>query len=198
MTILAAGIFTRYVLENPYLLGGLLLLVGALIAWQGLREGRTDRLRQAAIPLVLAVVVLLVGAMVVTPGERGRTVARELVDRVVAEDLVGTMDLFAEDATLHVGTGSIGQDRDAILTNASRLADRFTIEGNRITRLDAETSGRGRATVHVGCLTTTDMFHGTSAWTLEVKRTEDGDWLVRRLVWDSINGQSPGAVRGVR
>lgn len=183
---------TRYVLENPYPLGGLLLVVGAVLAWHGLREGRSDRLKQAAVPMAIAVIVLLLGTLVVTPGERGRNVARELVDHVVAEDLVATMDMFANDATLHIGAGNIGRDRDAILANVSRLAQRYEIESNRITRLSTETTGKNTATIRLTCMTETDVYGGVTAWTLDVERTEDGEWLVRRLVWESINGQSPG------
>jgi hypothetical protein len=191
----SSGPFTRHVLENPYPLGIGLILIGLVLGWLALREGRANRLVHAVVPLGLGLVALGIGAAVVTPGERGRAATLELVDRVVSEDVVGAMDLFADEATIHFGSASnVGQEHDEILRRLSRFTARYEIERNRVTDLKMATLDRDRAVVRLGCLTTSSTFHGPSVWEVEVERDDEGTWLVRRIVCISIGGQTPSSI----
>ncbi|MDY7108765.1 MAG: hypothetical protein SYC29_09020, partial [Planctomycetota bacterium] len=82
------GLLTRYVLENPYPLGAGLLVIALVVGWLGLRDGRSDRMIIAVASVLLAAGVIAAGLLVVTSGEHGRRVTRDLVEAAVTEDLV--------------------------------------------------------------------------------------------------------------
>ena len=190
------SLLTRHVLENPWPLGMGLLLVAVVIGWTSLRRGRLDRLRLAAVPLILGMLVLAMGAAVVTAGEHGRRLVRDLSDRLVTEDLVGVVGLFTCDAAIHLGSRrNVAHDLDFLRASLSRLTDRYPIESNRITRLDAHTTDRDHATIDVGCRTDAGGFTHASHHVLEVERQPDGSWKIVRLTLLSINGQPPGSLR---
>ena len=97
------GLFTRYVLENPYPLGFALLALAAVLGWTVLRGGRRERLVTAGILAVIGGGLLVVGAVVVTSGEHARRVVLDVVDAAVAGDVGTAGSLFADDATLALG-----------------------------------------------------------------------------------------------
>lgn len=187
------NLFTRYVLENCYPLAIVLVLVGLVIGWLALREGRLDRLRLAAVPLVLGVVTAAAGMLVVTPAEHAGVVIRDLVDDVVAGDVTGTMRHFSEDASLQFGTTrNPARDVEGILAVLDRFVGSVTIESNRITRLRAYTTSGETATVHLGNWTETERFGpARSQCVVDVKKTPDGAWKVDRVTVVSVNGQGP-------
>jgi ketosteroid isomerase-like protein len=186
------SLLTRYVLENPYPVGVGLLLVGLLIGWVGLRDGRAERLRLALLPLALGAGVLVAGLTVVTSGERARRVVRDLVAAVAEEDLVAAVSHLTDDAVLHLGREpSVGRDLDFIVSGLSRFADRYEVESNLIMRSRAYTETRDRATVHLVCRTITERFGPTvSQWVVVVERRGEA-WKVSRLRLVSINGRPP-------
>jgi len=146
------GLWTRFVLENPYPLGGGLLVIGVVLAWVGLREGQGQRIRIAALPLLLGAAVLLLGWQVRTSGERARAVTRELVDAVVDGDLVAADSVFAADALFHFGSPrNVAHDLAFIREQLSRFARRYSIEDNTITMLRGYTETADRASVHLAC-----------------------------------------------
>jgi hypothetical protein len=192
----SVDLVTRYIFENPYPLGVGLLILGVIIGWLGLREGRADRVRAAGAPLLLGAAALVTGFVVVTAGERAKSVTRDLVAAAVANDLTGASALVAPDATVHFGsTRNLGLDRNAIIDGLSRLSASYAIEDNRITMLKAYTESRERATVHLACWTSTVNYGGytPSQWVLEVERQSDGTWQVSRITCISISGQAPPA-----
>ena len=189
----AAGLLTRYVFENPYPLGAGLLLFAAIWGWLALRDGRLDRVRLTVLPLVLGAGVLAAGWGVVTAGERGRVLVRDLSDLVVARDLVGAVNQFADAATIHLGSPhNVGHDLDYLRGALSDLVARYAIESNRITSLDAYTTGADDATIHMACFTETNRFGGASQLVIDVARQPDGTWKIVRLTLVSVNGQPPG------
>jgi hypothetical protein len=191
------GLFTRYVLENPYALGIGLLVVALIVGWLGLRDGRRDRMVAALVSLLLAAGVLIAGLTIVTSGEHGRRVTRSLVEAVTAKDLVAADNLIADDAQLQLGaTTNISHDRDVIIDGLSRFADRYTIQDNRITMLDGYSESRQAATVHLACWTeaTGYGFYTPSQWVLRIERQDDGVWKVARITCISINSEPPPAL----
>ena len=190
----AASLLTRYLLENPYPLGGLLVAIGLVIAWLGLRDGRLDRVRLGLVPVAIGALVIGAGVAVVTAGERARIVVRDLVEAVVTNDLVGAVNQFSGDATLHLGsTRNPGLDLDGIRDRLSAFAMRYAVEENRITRLRAYTRGRDGATVHLACRTDAGGPYGAtpSQWVLDVRRQTDGTWKVRRMTLVTVAGRAP-------
>jgi len=182
------------VLENPWPPAIALLVVGAMIGWTGLREGRTDRIRLALLPIVIGAVALLIGGVVTTSGEHARRITRELVDSVVAGDVVEAEKRFAPGARLHLGaTTNVGLDLDYILDQLLKLEQRVTITSNDISSLRIFSESGERATVHLTCRTEVDAGYGPtpSEWVLVVERQADGAWQVTQLTCISINRSPP-------
>ena len=75
-----------------------------ILGWLGLREGLSTRVRVAWLLAFIGAAIMLAGALITTSGERAKGVTRALVDAAVAEDMVGALGLFSDDATLHVGS----------------------------------------------------------------------------------------------
>jgi hypothetical protein len=191
------GLFTRYVLENPYPLGVGLLVIAIILGWLGLRDGRSDRMIAAVAGLVLAAAVLVAGLVVVTSGEHGRRLTRRLVETALSKDLVGAANLLSDNARLQFGaTTNMSQDRDFIVSALSRFANRYSIEDNRITMLDGYSESRDAAEVHLACWTeaTGYGFYTPSQWVLRVERQDDGTWKVARITCISINAEPPPAL----
>ncbi len=61
---------TRYLFENPYPLGGLLLLAAAVLLFSGLRHGLRDRMSVGLVLALLGFAAIGTGWAVVTSGER--------------------------------------------------------------------------------------------------------------------------------
>ena len=191
------GLFTRYVLENPYPLGVGLLVVALIVGWLGLRDGRSDRIAISMVSLLLAAGVLAAGLLVATSGERARRVARQLVDAAVSKDLVGAANLLADDAQFQLGSvTNISHDRDFIIAGLSRFAGRYTIRDNKITMLNGYSESRDAATVHLACWTEANDYgmHTPSQWVLRIERQDDGTWKVTRITCISISGEPPPAL----
>ena len=105
-----------------------------------------------------AAAVVAAALAVTTSGERARAVTRELVDSVVAGDLVAAVDLFSDDATVSLGsTTSPAYDRDVIVSGLDR-ATRYDVADNRIRALRAYTVSGDEAEV---------LLHGLLASTLQ-------------------------------
>jgi hypothetical protein len=187
-----AGLWTRYVLENPWPVSIVLLAAGLIAAWLGLRDGRRDRIQLAAAAAGLAILIASIGSLVTTSGEHGRHITRRLVEAVIAGDHPVALALFAPDASLAFGSmTNPGIGLEAIADRLERLARRHTIASNRITRLRGYPRSAGEAEVHLACWTDAGMGYTPSQWVVHVARQPDGSWRVRRITCLSINGQAP-------
>lgn len=192
------GPVTRYVLENPYPLGAVLLVAALIVGWTALQGGDRRRLLVGGALLVAGALVLLVGRIVVTAGEHGEATTRAFVDAVVAEDLTGADGLLAPGATMSFGSPqNPGWDRDYLRGRISDTAARFDIETNRITMLRGYEREDGSAEVHLACWTEVDGGWGPTptSWVLRVREQPDGDWLIERIAWISANGQPVTGMR---
>ena len=186
-------------LENPYPAGLLMLALAVGLAWTALRIDRRERLAGAGILAGLGAVVLLVGAVVVTPGEEARRVVLAVVKAAETADIAEAGAHFSDDATLAFGSpNNPGYPRDAIQKNLDRLGDRYRITSNQITSLKAFTESPREATVHLGLRTTVEVGFGPMPtwWVLRVEKEPDGTWKIIRAAWVSVAGQTPSARLG--
>jgi hypothetical protein len=191
------GLFTRYVLENPYPLAGALVALALALAWIGLREGVYGRtkLRAAGVSAVLAAAVLITGILVITPGEHGVEVTRRLVSHAVNAEVSPAMALFAPGASLSIGsTRNPGVGIDSIRRQLERLESQYRVRSNTITTLRGYGESRDAATVHLACRTEVENGWGPtpSQWVLRVERQDGGEWLITRITAITIAGRTPG------
>ncbi len=194
------GLFTRYVLENPYPLGVLLLALAAGFAWTALRSDRPQRLRPAGILGVVGAAVLLTGTLVATAGEHAGGVTVAVVVAAVAADVSGAAALFADDARLSFGSPTNpGLPRGDIEARIDQLDGKYRIQSNQVTMLRAYTETSDRATVHLACFTTLERGFGPAPtqWVLRVQRQGDGTWKIAHVTWISYAGHSPASDLGL-
>jgi hypothetical protein len=191
------GFITRFVLENPWPLGGGLVAIGLAVTWLSVREGRLGRAKGALVPVVIGAAVLAAGFAVTTSGERARGVVGDFVDHVVAGDIVAASNLLAPGVSLHIGAETnVGRDYDFLVDGLSRFDERYTVESNSVGELKGYTTSGDDATVHLACMTRVAEGMGyptATRWVLRVSRQDDGRWLIDRMVFVSLNGQAaPG------
>jgi len=188
------NLFTRYVLENPWPLGLVLLGAGFVIGYLALRQGFMRRLAIAASMAALGALVIITAAFVTTAGERAEQVTRQLVEAATTNDLVTSANLIDPDATLHISSAqNPGLAYDTIIDRISELAASYAIEENDITHLAGYTESRDAATVQLACNTTVASFPypNLSQWELRVQRGTDGAWRVTKITWLTINTRTP-------
>ena len=187
-------LFTRYVLENPFPLGLLLLVLGAGLARSGLRTGLRPRLVAAAVAAVVGAAVMLAGTTVVTAGEHARRVVLEAVDAAVRADVAGVVALLADDAVLSLASpNNPGFPREAIERRLAGLAGKYRIASNRVTNLDAATVSRQRGEVNLVCRTELELGFGPmpTSWIVQVDRQTDGSWKIARVTWVTLATRTP-------
>jgi len=190
----STNLFTTYVLESPWLLAGLLLVVAAFLIYRGMREGLMRTAAAGGIVTVLALGVVLTGMLVTTAGEHSRNLVRAIVHAAEEGDVATVTMLFDDDATLHFDRPeNPGFAIDSLRRAAGTLADSNRIDGNVITQLRGYTVDRDRGIVHLTCRTTTRGSRGpvVSRWVIHVGRDDRGRWLATRITCVSIAGQSP-------
>lgn len=187
------SILTRFVLENPWPLGGGLLIVGLVIGYLALRDGRKDRMGVAATAFVLGGAVVAASFAVTTAGEHGKAITRSFVQAVADEDVTAATNLLADDARLQLGsTTNATLDLDTIIGRLSWLSGRVEIVNNDITMLKGFSETDDRAVVHLKCWTDTDGCYNTpSEWVLIVERQPDDTWAISRITCISIAGDAP-------
>ena len=140
------------------------------------------------------IAVFATGALVVTSGEHAAALTRDFVDAAAAGDISGAAAMLAPDARLTFGAPTNpGYARPAIDQRLDRLDDRYAVEDNQITMLDAYTIDADSAAVHLACRTMPVSGFGPvfSQWVLDIERQDDGSFMVVRILWISINGRSP-------
>ena len=190
----SVGLVTRFLLENPYPVGLVLLAVAVGLLWTGLREGRRERMVVGLIGIVLAAAVLTIGAMVVTSGERARRVTIELVEAAVAADVIDVMSHFADEATFAFASPTNpGFPLDYIRQQAVRLEAQYHIESNSITQLKAYSTSSDSAIVHLGCSTIAEQGYGPTPteWVLQMQRDDQGEFKIVHITWVSLAGNPP-------
>jgi hypothetical protein len=194
------GLITRYVLENPYPVGLLLLALAVGFAWTALRSERPQGLRVAGVLAAFGAAILLIGALVVTAGEQARRVTLAVVDAAVAGDVAEAGSHFADDARLSFGSpNNPSLPRRDIQSRIDQLDGKYRIQSNQVTMLRAYTESSERATVHLACRTTLERGFGPAptSWLLRVERQDDGTWKITHVTWIALAGRSPGSDAGL-
>ena len=187
-------LFTRYVLENPYPTGVMMLAVGAGLAWTTLGAEDRRRLIVAGVVATVGAAILGIGAIVVTPGEHARRVVLEVVDAAVQADIPRATAAFADAAVLSMGSPSNpGYPRDSISQRLEGLAGRYRIASNRITSLESSTESRQRGVVRLACRTELQLGFGPvpTSWVVQVERQPDGTWKISRVTWLKLASRTP-------
>ncbi len=187
-------LFTRYVLENPWPLGVLLLATAAGLAWTGLQAVDRRRLLAAAAVAVVGAAVMVAGKAIVTPGEHARGVVMEAVDAAVAADITTLAAAFADDSALSLGSpNNPGFSKDAITRRREGLTGRYRIKSNRVTKLDATTVTRDRGVVDLACVTEPALGFGPvpTSWIIQVDRQPDGSWKITHVTWVTLGMRAP-------
>lgn len=192
------GLFTHYVLENPWPAGIVLLAIAAVLAWTALRDGRRGRLKIAAGIALLALAIVATSMLVTTSGERAEALTVSLVDAAVAADVPAVMAHFAPQAVMSFASPrNPGFEIDYIARQAEGLQRQWRVESNHISMLDAYTISADEARVDLGCVT--DIGRGTvpSTWVLRFRRQPDGSFKIDHITLISIMGQraSPDQLR---
>jgi hypothetical protein len=108
--------------------------------------------------------------------------------------VVAARAVFADDAAMSFGdVRRPGIDHAALLSLVDGLAGRYRIERNRVSQLDAYTTGTDTATVHLSCSTELSSDGGfgptPSRWVIEVERDEEQTWRIARIVLISVAGR---------
>lgn len=194
----AVSLITHYLFEVPWIPGGVLLVIGLVAAWAGLREGRSGPARVGAGLLGLAVICIVIGMLVTTSGERARVVTRALAAAIENNDLVGLDALLASDAKMSMGSpNNPGIVRAAIIEAVSDFNDRRTISSNSIRSLDSYSTGSDHAIVHLACLSETEAFPypTPTSWVLRIDRQPDDSWRASRITCVSVAGEPPPSWR---
>ena len=191
------GLFTKYVLENPYPLGGVLLVGGLVAGYLGMREGRRRRLQIAGGLLLVGFAVIGIGLSVVTSAEHGERVTRRFVAAVVDADLDAAKVELSDNVILNAGsTTNPGFELAVLMDRLEYLLRTWPIDSNHISNLDGYSENDGRAMVHMTCWTEGESYGLTpSQWVVIVERDDKGDWRITRLTCVSINGRTPSLPR---
>jgi hypothetical protein len=190
----STGLFTRYVLENPYPLSiglGIAMLVLIVV---GLREGRKPPLLAGAGCAIAGVLVFLISTLVTTAGEHGEAVTREFVERVVEGDTNGAVALLSPDVSLTIRSpNNPGQGLDFFQRRLVSLHGQYTITDNRITTLRGYSHDADTAIVQLSCRTDVTAGYGPtpSSWQLRVERQPNDQWLITQITALSIAGREP-------
>ena len=105
--------------------------------------------------------------------------------------IISLIDL---NASLHLGSlENAGRPIEDLEDSIRSLERSNRITDNWITHLHGTTLASNRAIIHLGCMTTTERSYGStpSTWIFDVRRTQEGDWLVRRIAFVTLMGRTP-------
>lgn len=192
--ILADNLITRHVLENPWPLVIILLLLAGGGTWLAIQRDDRKLLRIPLAGLIGAVAVYLAAMFVTTPGEEVAAATRQFVQHAEEGRSIDMIGMLASNATLHVGrAGSSGRPLEDLERELQTLDGQHRITSNRITQLDTADQGDDTILVTLSCYTSTESSYGSvpSSWLLEWTRTSNGGWEIRRLTALRIAGQTP-------
>lgn len=183
-------------LENPWPAAIVLALLGGLLIWRALADGRQRILAAGAAAWAVAIVLLVVGWAVTTSGEHARSTVQRLIVAVVDADVATASGLFEPEATINFDRPeNPSLPRSVIDRGLDSLAGLNRIESHSTTLLKGYSLDGDTGIVHLGCWTQTASSMGTvpSQWVLRVRRQPDGSWRIARLTCVSIAGRQVGS-----
>ena len=192
--ILADDLITRYVLENPWPLVIILLLIAGAGTYIAIQRDDQKLLRLPLSFVIGAIAVFLAARFFTTPGEEVAAATRQFVQHAEDGRSADMISMLAPNATLHVGrAGSTGLPLEDLERELQTLDTRHRIISNQITQLDTEQESADRILVTLSCYTSTESSYGSvpSSWLLEWIPTSNGGWEIRRLTALRIAGRTP-------
>ncbi|MBL9148490.1 MAG: hypothetical protein JNM94_07330 [Phycisphaerae bacterium] len=200
MTLLLGSTIGRYVFENPWPLGGVLVVAAAVMAWRALTIGDRRLLGGAGIALAGSALVFVLSAMVTTPAERAVELVRSLVGYAEKAQTLRMLDLFSGKALMHYARPeNPGMNMDEIRAAIATLDGRYRIVSNRITQLEGTTESDEAATVQLTCYTELESGLGDTptSWWFRIAKQYDGAWKIERMAFLRVAGRdaSPGLWR---
>lgn len=185
---------SHYLLENPWPIGIVSGSLALLLILSFLRTGEARVLIASVAAVAIAALVFGLDTLVTTPGEHGERVVSELVDSAEEGDVEGMLRHVAPTASLHLGSVTRpGRSFSALEDSFSTLSGRNRITENWVIRLAGESDGGDGARVFLSCRTSTDGSYGLvpTTWTFEVQPTEEGEWKITRIIFESLMGREP-------
>lgn len=181
----SSGLFTHWVLENPYPLAIAGAAIGVCLLWMSRFGERAAHQRVGLVAILLALAVYVTGALVETAGEEAEVLTEQLVQDAVAGDVDAVLGQFAPNGGLALNSPqNQAFDVDVIADSVRGLADRYSIQSNRITRLRSYTISGDEAVVYFSCSTDAGGgFPYPTSWIAEYERQSDGTLRISRLTW---------------
>lgn len=166
---------------------------GIALAWNALERQRARQLAAAAGLLLAGVALAWLAWLVDTPGERAERVVLAFIERAVAADPAGAIDLLAPDACIHFGGfDQPAMQRVEIERDLASLQARHRVQSHANLHLDARTESADQV-VSVGCLTETQSSPGRvlTSWSFRVRPRADGRWVIQAISFDLLAGSTP-------
>jgi len=197
----APSALERYVFESPMLLAA--ALITAAIITVVIFNARGKRRHGLLVGLVLvlsAAGVWVASALVQTPREALKLVARTLVASVAAGDSAALNGALAPDAALYSYFSPSGMARDEVLSTVEtrfRPGGEYQVREYAILTMQAaiDSDDSGRVQLKVRVVPEATRFPVLSWWLLEMQRQPNGEWRARGIAPLSISGVSNASGR---
>ncbi|MCG8508230.1 MAG: hypothetical protein MI741_03285 [Rhodospirillales bacterium] len=194
MLTLAASL-TALLFEDPLPLVVGFVAMAIVFRLIASRQGKAKFNHAALVSLVSAAAVFVLAHFVTTQREQLIDNTRRLVDATVDPANVPVMQmLIAPDARLTGENGREIAEASRFVAELPRVFERFTVESQKITKLDAETPSN---TLGGSVFSVTTYFAGDfggphrTKWQMRWQKGTDGIWRVVEVRWMSYNNQSP-------
>lgn len=183
-------------LDNPWPVALALLALAGILGFTGLHRDNRRLARIAAVPAIIAGLLIAGSMAVTTPAEHALQVVRTLVKAAEDADVEAARIQFADSAVMSlVSPDNPGEPIDVIRQRLELLRSRYRIASASLTRRDARSDSWQQATVHFSVVTDLESGYGyaiPTSWIARVERRPDGSWRISHLTWTRVNlNQAP-------
>jgi hypothetical protein len=189
MDVPSPPVWQSLLLEQPWPLAVLLLVVGVVLRSVGRRTGRRGLRRAALVSVLLAAGVVALAYFVETGREAVRRHTLGLVDAVEPLDADRVSALLADDVRVTGPRGRVLVDSGDVRRRLQSANRRYSVASHRVRDLDVWAAGdEGRA-----MLALYSQINETPAltrWGLWWEK-QDGAWRVTEIRWLSYQGREP-------
>jgi hypothetical protein len=185
---------TDLLFAAPWWLIGILLVVGAVVAWSGLTRQQAGP-RNIGVGLVLlAVVLLLLGVFFETDKEKVTRGSKELVRAVEKGDWQKMTDLLDPDASLNTSDGSLFGNRTDLVRGAKAAAETYRLKDVTITGMDVKQDALG-CLVSLRVITNADAspYPTPSSWQFDWDKT-GSEWHVHQITCIEIANEKTNSI----
>jgi len=177
------------VFEDPWVLAIALLVIAAGLFFF---SGRRHLQRLAAIPVTLAVLVVVAAFTVQTDREQMIAGTYGMVNTLETPGDVGAFaDYLAETITFEARGRTVDRDKAAIVGIGERTLSRYAPPSHTITDIKVEQLGPSEGVTYMAVISNLagDAYDGyvKTKWLLYWRIDDDGNWRIDRIVWRSLN-----------